>query len=524
MRLLAASAVAWVLLLAAPAFAVDPAALDRAYGTHGVVRTRATLIAVAADGAIVEAGPGVSVTRRTALGRIDAGFAASTPLPGLRASEVAAGPGRSAAVAGFGGAIDPRNGAWSRRVVLKLRKDGRPDRAFAADGVVELGPGPPPFGLAVAGDGSTFVGLAGGVLRLLPDGTPDPGFGRDGAATAGLEVGDQITRVQLDSLGRPLLSIFTSLDTPYGSYAVRVVRLRPDGSLDPAFSVVPAPVTISPIGLLIPGSRRCARIFDELGCGLAVTRLDEDGRSPVGFEVAGSRNDYAGAAAADTRGRVILRGGNGEVARLSADGSTDRHFGVCGIRKPQPRFASGLVSIQPTGRILVARMVLSSPPRERAGTIIYALRGGDGRTPIPRRPTVAAGYDDAHLGVPLGSLRRLPLRYRAATRATLTVQLRSTARPGSLIYKPHSTGEIRRLGLPVILARARVAVMPCRTATALLHVSADLRARLRRRLSSGASLTVITRVANRYGSIRARTTVKLEGGGTIGEPRPTDPG
>ena len=65
---------------------------------------------------------------------------------------------------------------------------------------------------------------------------------------------------------------------------------------------------------------------------------------------------------------------------------------------------------------------------------------------------------------------------------------------------------------------------PCRTATAVLHVSPDLRALLRRRLGSEPTLTIITRVANHWGSVRARTTATLEADGSIDQPGSTDPG
>ncbi len=178
-----------------------------------MVRTRASVIAVAPDGGLVQAGArrvGHASHRARAHGR---------RLRDLHADA------RIARVRGGGGARPQRGGdrVWRcgpRRNMEPPRgpqaaEGRRPDHAFAANGVVELASGLPPVGLAVAGDGSTFVALPDGVLRLLPDGTPDPGFGRDGVTTAGVRVGDRITGVQLDSLSRPLVTILTPFDTPH---------------------------------------------------------------------------------------------------------------------------------------------------------------------------------------------------------------------------------------------------------------------------------------------------------------------
>src|SRR4051794_25022859 len=106
-------------------------------------------------------------------------------------------------------------------------------RSFAADGVLTPDGGV----LAVGGtdEGLSFSSLA---LKLTPAGTLDPAFGND----APNPTGDGLVRYDLggedifyDAAMQGASAVVTGRIGPSASFDILVLRLKPDGSIDPAF-------------------------------------------------------------------------------------------------------------------------------------------------------------------------------------------------------------------------------------------------------------------------------------------------
>lgn len=201
------------------------------------------------------------------------------------------------------------NGANDDIVVAAYDEHGRLDRGFAGGGKlrIDLGGDEQATDVAVDGEGRIVVaGYAGFrytpaldealVVRLLPDGRLDPGFGEGGVAHAG-KGGAQAVTVGVTN--RPVISGGVSLgpfDNPW-----RVARLTVDGKLDPSFGGGDGEVT----GYLY------------------------------------AEDNYAEDVVTDSQGRVYFAacGQNAETppvfaaGRLLIDGTVDKGFGESGLTK-----------------------------------------------------------------------------------------------------------------------------------------------------------------------------------------------
>jgi uncharacterized delta-60 repeat protein len=187
--------------------------------------------------------PAIALTRYTASGAADPRFGdgGTAFVPGATASAVAVdAEGR---VVAAGTALDP-DGA-SRPIAVRLRRDGALDRAFGSAGVAT---GRTPLAgahadaVALAPDGSVVVAGSGRLelrsvfvaLRFRPDGSPDDAFGIRGTATVAVGASDAYaTGAAVDPAGRVVLA-----GTAPDGARVRpaLVRLGPDGSVDPSFA------------------------------------------------------------------------------------------------------------------------------------------------------------------------------------------------------------------------------------------------------------------------------------------------
>jgi uncharacterized delta-60 repeat protein len=201
-------------------------------------------------------------------------------------------------------------------IVTRLLPDGTTNTDFAGTGTFEaasLGLGGRVTSLLARPDGALLFTVGGtettaypatfSIVRLLPTGTPDPAFagtglaniplGANGALT-GLGVGAQAIRTGPG--GRFLVAgtDLTETSTPRGA----VIRLRPDGSLDPRFGR--------------RGVTRISRKADEIRITAMVR---------------------------DNQGRIVLSGSgrppNALVVRLRGNGARDRGFGNGGITFPR---------------------------------------------------------------------------------------------------------------------------------------------------------------------------------------------
>jgi uncharacterized delta-60 repeat protein len=235
------------------------------------------------------------------------GGISSVPIPGtsdVTATDVAVQPNGRVVVTGWENVTT----GTDRFVVARFRVGGTPDESFSGDGVAfvpfQQG-GAYSYGVTVQADGSIVVvgeidpskGVSNpAVARLDPDGTLDGSFGDHGREMIRLPDGvqgyDSPWRVVPQSHGK--IAMAGWIERPSGTnYKTLALRLRSDGSLDPAFS----------------------------GDGMAV--VDADGV-----------DNYAYGLASDG-GKLVMgvhtNAGDAGFVRLNADGSRDQTFDGDGV-------------------------------------------------------------------------------------------------------------------------------------------------------------------------------------------------
>lgn len=168
----------------------------------------------------------------------------------------------------------------------------------------------------IAAYGSSKVLLAGSegeLARVDNSGSLDSSFGQGGIVQV------RAADVAVDRRGRILVAGGPSTD-PVDSYAPRVTRLLPDGSLDPTF-----------------GDGGVARVdFGGRYDGVSAIAVAPDGRVFAG----GTKQTLA-----DNRG---LSDAAPALARLHPNGAIDRSFGRKGIRLLKGGWEGGVFNIYPT--------------------------------------------------------------------------------------------------------------------------------------------------------------------------------
>ncbi len=183
------------------------------------------------------------VARLTSSGQPDLSFGAgsgATVLPSSGYDDLAAAStGGEPLLLWSGSLADPR--PLSR--VARLRQDGQPENAYGSAGVRTISGG----GGDVALDrfGRLLIlerprGNAARVLRLRPDGNLDPGFGQGGRATVALPIrGSAVSSIAVDTRGRAVLVGAASHDRagaqPKATALIVATRLRASGRMDPTF-------------------------------------------------------------------------------------------------------------------------------------------------------------------------------------------------------------------------------------------------------------------------------------------------
>jgi uncharacterized delta-60 repeat protein len=196
--------------------------------------------------------------------------------------------------------------------VARYDRRGRPDRRFGGDGrvSVDLRDGYDvanavlrqrdglivAVGTAFPPDGTT---PAFGLVRLRPDGSLDPTFGDGGTVVTGFADPTWAEAAALQPDGRIVVAGYSDSNLTARSH-VTIARYRPDGSLDPTFG----------------------------DGGIVTTTFDDD---PLSL---GRANDVA----VDADGTIVVAGLTGNqttsdvaVARLRPDGSLDTGFGDGGF-------------------------------------------------------------------------------------------------------------------------------------------------------------------------------------------------
>ena len=299
---------------------------------------------------------------------------------------------------GFGLAVQPdgkivvagrfHDGADFDVLVVRFKTDGTLDSGFGVNGaVVWAGPGggtDTGRGVAIQPDGKIVVACESFtdpdkdavLLRFNAAGALDDGFAQGGVFTyAGTGAGDDWGfDVAVQSDGKLVLTGGTVKD---GKEDVLLLRLNPDGTLDPLFGVGGVvthggaaneedygnAVRLQPDGkIIVIGATSNGEHFDIL-----LLRTHPDGTPDPAFGEQGvviydrGGYDYAWGGAVQADGRILVAGvssgedgGNGMVLRLNPDASPDTSFGSNGFFRFSGPFEDRIygVVLQSDGRIV----------------------------------------------------------------------------------------------------------------------------------------------------------------------------
>lgn len=323
---------------------------------HQVTERHAFDLAVGPDGKAVVAASnrlvhGVTVARFDRSGHLDGTFGAGgeAPQPAELARDtpvaVAVQPDGKIVVAGEGSRVD----GGQELVVVRYLPNGERDLGFGDGGrsVTVLPTQTRPADLLLGPGGELTVAAplccAGGtppfgggfsIARLLGDGRPDPGLGGTGREFFPTPGAEGLVETAALAPDGGVVVVFEE-ETPEASRVGNVVKLTPDGSLDPSF-----------------GAEGRLRLYNRVG-----------GIDPVEITV-------------DSSGRLVGTGrGEGEtgVFRLRPDGSVDRTFNG-GARRIAPFGVAPLdMGLQPGGRIVVLGGVRCCASQAFK---LFGLRGG----------------------------------------------------------------------------------------------------------------------------------------------------
>ncbi|QWP77036.1 hypothetical protein J5226_01115 [Lysobacter sp. K5869] len=306
--------------------------------------------------------------------------------------------------------VSPARAAQARAVA----PEGALDRDFGSGGwFLAQTPDPyfDPAGIVVQRDGKILaLGTSGRygspepscrLIRLLPDGALDPAFGDNGSVRTGDPAGYTACRsLALRADGRIVVA-------GRSGKGFVVLRLRADGSADPAFGdggatrtefedlgfpeAEPFDLAVQDDGRIVLAGRAVDPREWPMRTRFAVARYGEDGRLDPGFGDGGrvltSFADYsrfdaeAQTLAIQADGRIVVAGGLGgayatAMARYLPDGRLDPSFGEAGRLAS---YGEGLdrggreLTVQADGRLLMMRGLLGN---EGYTTVVRHLSDG----------------------------------------------------------------------------------------------------------------------------------------------------
>ncbi|MDC3952759.1 delta-60 repeat domain-containing protein [Polyangium jinanense] len=271
----------------------------------------------------------------------------------------------------------------TRVLVARFDATGKPVASFGEGGLV-LGASGTAFSIALQPDGKIVV--AGLLLppfqqpgylvqRFLPDGSVDMAFGNAGIVEIPFEDGSFASAVALTNEGKIVIC-----GMPGDGSGTTLVRLLPDGALDPSFDEDGILMTslldlyddanwTSPLSGSICGVAPDGKILVAGGSPLAtsVLRLDSSGKPDTTF---GGGDALASLAIADGGSawaeslRILPDGsvlvafrtddGPYAVAHFSADGTLDTNYGTAGLAKFPTMGAVREITLAPDGSVVGA--------------------------------------------------------------------------------------------------------------------------------------------------------------------------
>ena len=363
-------------------------------------------------------------------------------------------------------------------VVVRLLPDGTPDASFGTGGAVEValtGIG----GLALQADGrlvlSGYTGWFGdrviAAQRLHPDGTPDATFGDGGLAQADLDPYAYGAAVAVQPDGAVLLLAHYLRDLscypfptcePYDR-GYGLVRLLPDGTLDPAFGDgdgatalieamnTPGTLLLQPDGKILVAGLVAGLYQDRDGSHPVLARHRADGALDAGFGdgglvhgAFGSKNEGFWSVAAQPDGRILAAGFHGN-GLFGAGGQYDfllaRYLGDAAVA----------VSAAPTAPATI-------PPG--GGAFAFTLRLANA-TDQPQTVEVWTEADGPAARSPVLGPRSVTLAPHATLTRTLTQRVPGAAPAGDYVYAVRAgafpDGSVTSASFPVTKAAGALA-------------------------------------------------------------------
>ncbi len=289
------------------------------------------------------------------------------------------------------------------------------DHTFSHDGKVRVSSTGGAADVAIQPDGRIVaVGSSHGhitILRFNIDGTLDHTFSNDGVAhiSTGQHRTDFANAVAIRQ-GK-IVVVGTSVRQSDSGFAMAILRLNPDGSLDHSFSddgLQLLRVGSSSTGedVALQGDGRIVVVGTSDGQLLVVRRLADGGPDPAFSNDGSDRTAFAQPARATTvavdptNGRIVAGGtlvpGSGShdmaFAAYTKSGDPDDAFGHGGkmVRATSVRGGLAAIAIPSTGRILAAGTTSSGAAKgqivvekyTRSGAFDTSFGGGDGIVPI----------------------------------------------------------------------------------------------------------------------------------------------
>jgi uncharacterized delta-60 repeat protein len=227
--------------------------------------------------------------------------------------------------------------------------------------------------IVVVGNGNPNADVA--VARLEPDGSFDPTFDGDGVVGVDFGAFEFGNAVALQPDGKIVVAGFSRDPVQAGSDEdIIVLRLRPDGTLDPEFDAdggkrIEFGGLDSADAVVVQPDGRIVIVGQGLSSSVVVVRLNPDGSfdptledDGILFASFGGTDDDGHAVALQPDGKIVVAGstnaGGGQmgVMRLHADGTFDTSFDFDGKRTIAfgAPSAAAAVAIQPDGAIIVA--------------------------------------------------------------------------------------------------------------------------------------------------------------------------
>lgn len=204
------------------------------------------------------------------------------------------------------------------------------------------------FSVAVQPDGKVIAAGTFGVLRLLGDGSVDPAFQ---VIPPGPELftgsGNGIGAVALQSDGRILVT--GNFTNSAGVQLPGIFRLETDGTIDPSFNLGPGiypsgrAIALQPDGKVVSSGNYSGPGDEELS---GLFRLRSDGSLDPDFD---SRGFNSGGVFALAPGGEIYVAVDTTILRVNPDGSRDETFAA----QTHPSYAASALAVQFDGKLLV---------------------------------------------------------------------------------------------------------------------------------------------------------------------------